>query len=169
MIQPVFASSYLELLQARAHQKNLANHPYWHRLLHERRNLLGIYQSEIDDPSFFLSVRGRKDHAAEMDATLEAFPKPVPGDPEKQQAQCRFPARYSWLKEQLTSVPLQLPEVSCPRYDKWKEQMNPRSVSLVFASYFMNNPASTYGHTFLRLNAKGHNSTDQLLAYAVTN
>ena len=75
MVQPVFASSYLETLQLRAHQKNLANHPYWHRLLHERRNLLGVYQSEIDDPSFFLAPRGRKDPSAELDATLAAFAK----------------------------------------------------------------------------------------------
>ena len=53
MVQPAFASSYLETLQARAHQKNLAHHSYWQRLLHYRRNLLGVYQSEIGDPSFF--------------------------------------------------------------------------------------------------------------------
>jgi len=45
--------------------------------------------------------------------------------------------------------------------------MDPGSVSLVFASYFMNNPASTYGHTFLRLNAKSHTSNERLLDYAV--
>jgi hypothetical protein len=167
MVQPAFASSYLETLQARAHQKNLAHHPYWHRLLHDRRNLLGVFQSEIDDPSFFLSPRGRKDPAAELDATLEAFFKPVPKNPEIQQAQCRYPARYAWLKEELSFDPAQLPEASCPRYDEWKGQMDPGSLSLVFASYYMNNPASAYGHTFLRLNAKRHTATERLLDYAV--
>src|ERR1017187_4387954 len=45
--------------------------------------------------------------------------------------------------------------------------MNPGSLALVFASYYMNNPASTYGHTFLLLNAKGHSSDERLLKYVV--
>jgi len=167
MIQPAFASSSLETLQTRARQQHLGSDPYWHRLLHYRRNLLGVYQSEIDDPSFFLSARGRKDPATELDATLRAFFAPIPQDPEEQQAQCRFPARYAWLKRKLQIDSSQLQEVSCPRFEKWKAQMDPGSLSLVFASYYMNNPASTYGHTFLRLNAKGHTPDQRLLDYAV--
>ena len=170
MIQPAFASPYLHTLQARARRENLAAHPYWRRLLHDRRDLLGRYQSEIDDPSFFLSPHGRKDPGAELDATLAAFfITSAAGNDEGgwQPAQCRFPARYAWLKEQLHFDASQLPEISCPRYEQWKEQMNPSSLSLVFASYFMNNPASAYGHTFLRLNGKGHTSHERLLDYAV--
>jgi len=179
MVQSVFASSYVETLQTRAHQKNLSNNPYWHRLLHDRRTLLGIYQSEIDDSSFFLSPHGRKDPAAELDATLAAFfvsPQPSPlgrgrseaaGEAEPQQAQCRFPARYAWLKEELQFDPAQLPPEDCLRFQKWKNQMGPGSLSLVFASYYMNNPASTYGHTFLKLNAKGHSENERLLDYVV--
>ena len=45
--------------------------------------------------------------------------------------------------------------------------MDPESVTLVFASYFLNNPSSMYGHTFLRLNRKGDNHHQPLLDYTV--
>ena len=166
MIQPVFASGYLDSLQAKAMEKHLAARPYWHRLLHYRRNLLGIYQSEIDDPTFFVSARGRRDPEAELDATLAAFFTPAPRDPEEQQAQCRYPARLVWLTQELQINPAQLPTVSCTRYENWKGQLEPTSVSLVFASSFMNNPSSMYGHTFLLLKKQRH-SGDELLDYAV--
>ena len=73
MIQPVFASTTVETLQARAHAQHLAENPYWLRLLHYRRNILGINESEIDDPTFFVSPIGRTDPSAELDATLAAF------------------------------------------------------------------------------------------------
>jgi hypothetical protein len=166
MIQPAVASSYLEKLENDAKAKHLAQDPYWHRLLHYRRNLLGVYQSEIDDPSFFATPRGRRDPQAELDATLAAFFAPVPANPEGQQAQCRYPARYAWLKEELVIDPKELPETPCPRYEKWRSQMNPTVVSLVFASYYMSNPSSMYGHTFLLLKKKEQGG-DELLDYAV--
>ena len=43
---------------AGASEKSLARDSYWHRLLHYRRNLLGIYRSEINDRSFFLAPNG---------------------------------------------------------------------------------------------------------------
>jgi hypothetical protein len=175
MIQPVFAFSYVETLEARAHEKNLASHPYWHRLLQYRRNLIGLYQSEISDPSFFLSPHGRRDPSAELDATLEAFFNPSPllplpkgeGEAGVQPAPCRYPARYAWLKEQLSLDPSRLPPADCSRYDKWKEQVDPKSVALVFASSYMNNPSSMYGHTFLLLHKKGHSEKEELLDYVV--
>jgi hypothetical protein len=166
MIQPVFASTYHDTLLAQAHEKGLANHPYWHRLLHDRRNLLGVYQSEIDDPSFFLSPRGRRDPSAELDATLDGFFKGATGGADSQPAPCRYPARYSWLKDQLGIDPSRLPTVDCSRYEKWRSQIDPESAALVFASSYMNNPSSMYGHTLLLLHKKGH-PDQELLDYVV--
>jgi hypothetical protein len=167
MVQPVFSSSYVETLQALARQKNLANASYWHRLLHYRRNLRGIYQSEIDDPSFFLSARGRRDPSAELDATLEAFSQSVPPNSDRQPAPCRYPARYTWLKEELSIDPSRLPTADCSRYENWKSQLAPKSVALVFASSYMNNPSSMYGHTFLLLHKKADPNKEELLDYVV--
>src|SRR5262249_48813374 len=49
----------------------------------------------------------------------------------------------------------------------WRSQMDPDSITLIFASYYLNNPASMYGHTFLRLNKKGRSDKDRLLDYVV--
>src|ERR1019366_9085804 len=139
MIQSAVASTYLDTLESRARAQKLSHHPYWHRLLHYGHDLRGMYQSEIDDPTFFTSPRGRRDPEAELDATLAAFFAPPSQDPEQQQAQCRYPARYAWLKEELAIDTTELPAVTCLRYEKWKTQIHPKSVSIIFASSFMNN------------------------------
>jgi hypothetical protein len=158
---------YPDQLVQEARRRKLAEHSYWHRLLHFRRNLLDRYQSEVDDPKFFVAKKGRRSPASELEADLRAFFEPVSADPEKQSAQCQFPARYAWLKEQLQFDPARLPEHACERFDKWSKSMNADSVSLVFASYYMNNPASMYGHTFMRLNSKSHGAQHRLLDYTV--
>ena len=101
-----------------------------------------------------------------MEATLAAFLAPDPMKAEDEHPQCRYPARYAWLKQRLEFSGL-VPEKSCPRFEAWRSQMNPQSVSLVFASYYMNNPASMYGHTFLKFNQAGHAQESALLDYTV--
>ncbi|MFA5976198.1 MAG: DUF4105 domain-containing protein [Elusimicrobiota bacterium] len=160
--------SYLQILLQKAHQKQLSSQRYWQLLLHFRRSLLGRFQSEIDDPAFFYSPQGRRDPSAELDATLKAFFDPAPADPEATlHPQCRFPARYAWLHEELAIDDQRLPPQSCERFEKWKSRMDVESASLVFASYYMNNPASMYGHTFLRFNGKNRKPDEHLLDYAV--
>jgi len=157
---------YLQSLIAQAHTKHLADQPYWRRLLHDRRNLFGYYESEVDDPHFFLDSRGRKNPSAELDATLTAFFEPPVIDSDTQHPQCRFPARYAWLKDQL-GFDNRLQEQACPRFEQWRDSMNAASVTVIFASYYMNNPSSMYGHSFLRLNGKGHTASEHLLDYTV--
>ena len=166
MIQPAFSST-LETLQARARDKHLAESPYWHRLLHYRRNLLGRYQSEIGDPSFFLSPLGSTHPADELNATLRAFVEPPAQSTDTERSSCRYPERYAWLKSELHFDASQVPEYPCPRFEAWRDQMNAQSVTLIFASAYMNNPSSMYGHTFLRLNRRGAASGEHLLDYAV--
>ena len=131
--------------------------------------MFGHLKSGIDDPAFFVSPDGKYDASAELDATLAAFTQPVTTADHQSHAQCRYPARYAWLKSQLNFDPAQMPEVSCDRFEAWRAQLNADSVSLVFASYYMNNPASMYGHTFLRLNRSPTDptATHHLLDYTV--
>jgi hypothetical protein len=160
-------AAYLQTLLTQAKTKQLSRAPYWRRLLHFRRDILGRYQSDVDDLSFFSAPRGRRDPEAELEADLRGFLESAPGDPEQQSVQCRFPARYAWLKEQLAFDAAQLPEQPCPRFEQWNHSMDAESVSIIFASFYMNNPASMYGHTFLRLNGRGHGPSERLLDYTV--
>jgi hypothetical protein len=145
------APDYLRELTSRARELRLAERPGWLRLLHVRRRWTGGWKSQADARSFFLAARGKTRPADELKADLAAFFEPVPDDPSVQHPQCRFPARYDWLKRELSFDPARLPQVPCGRLDDWLGKVSASAVTLVFASSYMNNPASLYGHTFLRV------------------
>ena len=65
--------AYLADLTQRAKDLKLAQQRVWLLLGHYRRDLLGGYTSEADDPGFFLAQDGRTDPQAEMEATLAYF------------------------------------------------------------------------------------------------
>lgn len=155
---PAPRDGYRDELLARARELRLAERPKWLRLLHFKGR-----RSEADGAAFFLSPRGRRDPAAELEADLSAFFEPPPA--QGQPAQCRFPARYRWLKAQLAFDAARLPERPCPDFEAWRDAIDADAVTLVFASAFLNNPASMYGHTFLRLHRRG--GADPLLDYSI--
>ncbi|MFN7823986.1 MAG: DUF4105 domain-containing protein [Pseudobdellovibrionaceae bacterium] len=150
--------------------KKLGEAELWKLLLHAREK--GGLQSEIDSRSFF--VAPREDWSPEVE--LNAFARELIREHQEisQVAQileenrlgCRFPARYHWLQSQLS---VKLPQAQCPRLENWFQTLRGESLSLVFSSYFLNNPSSTFGHTFLRINKKA--ATDgqrfELLDYGV--
>ncbi len=157
--------SYLQELVERARQQRLADHPEWRTLLHYQPRLFGRgVESLNDDAAFFNSPRGRHDPDAELEATLAAFFVPGVEDEKQQPAQCRFIARYVWLKEKLGFDPARLPEAPCRRYRAFREALDPQGATLIFASAFLNNPASMFGHTLLRIDRRGQDERTRLLA-----
>jgi hypothetical protein len=132
---------------------------YWDILLFYKP-AAGGRKSLVDDPKFFLAPGGKRDPGAELSATLDAMFDDSLSPP----ARCRFPARYEWLKETLPIDPARLPAPDCPVLDNNLRAINPKSVSLIFASGHMNAPASMFGHTFLRLDSAYESP---LLSYAV--
>lgn len=158
---------YLTQLLQQARQARLADAREWHLLLHYRANLFGGYTSEQDDPGFFLAPDGKVDPQAELDATLRQFFSPDLVGRSKQPAQCAFVARYAWLTEQLKFDSIQLPPMQCERFQRWIEEFHARSITLVFPSAFMNNPASMFGHTLLRIDQEGQTPQTRILAYTI--
>ncbi len=162
-------SPNLESLVERVHDLGLAESPTWRALLHYRRaSPWSRLQSVVDEPSFFLSDRGARDPAAELDATLRAFfaePADTTDDTATPPPACRFPARFAWLAETLgvgTGPP------RCPRYHAWRRNFDAARLTLVFPEAYMNNPASMFGHTLLRIDSAGVANPNDLLAYAVS-
>ena len=158
---------YLTHLIRESGRAQLSQERFWHLLLHYRENAWGGYTSEADDQAFFLAANGRTDPQAELEATLERFFSSEPAGRTSQPAQCAFIARYHWLKEKLAFDDRRLPPQSCERFDTWYAELNPESVSLIFPSAFMNNPASMFGHTFLRIDQKGQTEQTRILAYTI--
>ena len=161
------SNPYLEELVNLAHQAKLADDREWHLLLHYRENLFGGHTSEQDDPGFFMSPDGKTDPQAELDATLKQFFSEELVGRSKQPAQCAFIARYHWLRERLQFDDSRLPKMACERFDRWFNDFEAQSITLIFPSAFLNNPASMFGHTFLRIDQKGQTEQTRILAYTI--
>ncbi len=159
---------YLEHLQDQARSLRLADEREWHLLLHYRPRLFGGFESEQDDPGFFMSPDGKTDPQSELDATLKQFFSEELVGRSKQPAQCAFIARYHWLQERLQFDDSRLPKMACERFDRWFNDFEAQSITLIFASAYLNNPASMFGHTFLRIDQKGQTEQTRLLAQTIS-
>lgn len=161
--------TYVEGVVQRSRDLHLSESEQWRRLLHYQPKTFGGYESEADGEPFFNAPNGKTEPQAELEATLRAFFVPVPTDPKVQHPLCRFPARFGWLDEQLHFDRGQLPQVHCAEYEEFLRLLKPRGLTLVFSSYYLNNPASAFGHTFLRVDQAqgGEDESRDLLDYGV--
>ena len=167
-IAAVSDDAYLKQLIEQATVARLADEREWHVLLHYQPNLFGRgFTSMQDDPGFFMAPAGKTDPQAELAATLAQFFSDELVGRSKQPAQCAFVARYHWLKEKLHFDERRLPPQFCERFTRWFNEFNAQSISVIFPTGFMNNPASMFGHTFLRIDAKGQTPQTRILDYTI--
>lgn len=101
--------------------------------------------------SFFLSPKGKTDPEAELIATINAYFLPL-GENPNIHARCRFPARYYWLSQQLSLPDAHLSADKCENLQKWALFDSVESISVLLVSGYLGNPASTFGHSLLKLN-----------------
>jgi hypothetical protein len=142
--------------------RSFAQHPQWLALLHYDLSL--SHRSRATDQKFFLASTGDTDPHAELLATLAAMRQPVAED--DSHAICRYPARSAWITKALEIEATELPAVACNRFKKWRDAISPQSITVVFPTSFLNNPASAFGHTFIRLDQKEDSDSSALLDYA---
>jgi hypothetical protein len=173
---------YVESLVARARVLQLWEQPQWHKLLHYRLSMFGKgflgggYTSEADGIGFFLAPRGKVDPQGELEATVRALFTPLTAakrgaapDPNDHPL-CRFPARFMFLREALGIDVHRLPVTRCPDAERFIVELDSSSLSLIFSAYYLNNPASAFGHTFLRFNRRNTLATGErreLLDYGI--
>lgn len=162
---PAFASSYVEQLIVTANEKELAQTRAWRALLHYKPGVFSDWISQADDDNFFLAEDGNDNPEAELSATIRAMNEAaIVAD---QHPQCRFPARYRWLKEALNIDDDRLLTVTCPELELWFDTIRPGSLTLVFPSAYINSPSSMFGHTLLRVNPSDYRASSPLAAYAL--
>ncbi|WP_180107130.1 MULTISPECIES: DUF4105 domain-containing protein [unclassified Acinetobacter] len=146
---------YIELAQS----KKLSEHISWQRLLYTDHK----GQSEVAFSGYFLAENGRQNAQAELEADVAAlFQTAEPN----QAFRCRFPARSQWLMQELSIRSEQLPVVSCPEFDEWFGKIKPYKATLIYATDFMGNPSSMFGHTLLRLDPKDQKELN-LVSFAI--
>ena len=159
---------YLQQLVNQARALKLAERPEWHNLLHYKPYPLrpGL-RSLADGTAFFNAPDGKINPQAELEATLAAFFSDLQETDKRQNPQCSFIARYQWLNQQLGFDSNRLQPQACKRFNAWRDALNPDEITLVFPAAYLNNPASMYGHTLLRIDAKDQDEHTRLLAYTI--
>lgn len=135
---------------------SVATSKEWLRLMHYQTDLWGGFKSEVDGDSFFMSPVGKTDPRAELVASIKAFQENSSKVGKFQQLpRCAFPERFRFLNERLG---LGLSSSSCSLFEAFMERFHdPQGISLVFSSAYPNNPASMFGHTFLKVNSSRGN------------
>ncbi|MCP4912183.1 MAG: DUF4105 domain-containing protein [Oligoflexia bacterium] len=132
----------------------------WLNLLHYTEGV-----SENDSDLFYLSERGKINPEEELTKTIELLKKnEVKGYGRfNLSVACAFRSRYEWLHENGFIEKLSF---KCEPFEKWKKEINAGDVSVVFSTAYPNNPASMFGHTFLKFHNK--NGKGDLLDYATS-
>ncbi|OTG83407.1 hypothetical protein B9T33_03120 [Acinetobacter sp. ANC 5054] len=155
----IASSSTVQSYIARAYSLKLEQQTSWQRFMYADQK----GQSEVTYQGYFQAENGQNDLQAEMDADIQAlFQSAEPN----QAFRCRFPARSQWLIQQLNIPSEQLPQAECPELDEWLKQIKPYKATLIYATDFMGNPSSMFGHTLLRLDPKDQKELN-LISYAV--
>lgn len=119
-------------------------------------------KSEIDDPKFFFSTRGKTDLESELYATIEALINDT-GDDENSTL-CYYPSRSNWLLEQIPTLHKHIRIPQCKKLKQELANLDAKQVTLILASAHINSPASAFGHTFLRIDS---DENTPLISYAV--
>ncbi len=161
-------SSYLKELVLRARSSGLANSPVWLALLHYRFSLLYGRVSQVDSDDFFLSSRGKIDPEKELAATIAGFFSQTPVAPSSLAPQCRFIARFTWLKQQLPIDMSRLPLVSCESYQTLYEALDPKSLTLVYVAANAKSQSTLFGQLLLRIDKKTPALGSDLTAYSIS-
>jgi len=123
---------------SKAKNLDLANKPYWSKLLHYENN-----HSIINEDEFFLSKNAKSDLEDELNKTIEFFLN-------DSNSTCRYPARYKWINSHLS---MNLERSTCRELEKFLEPEF-KKISVVFTAERYNSPSSVFGHTFLKIDTK---------------
>ncbi len=121
----------------------------WRAVLHYRKSR-GRWVSEVGEGAFFLDRQGRTNPKLEWKASWAAFLRP-PETTLDDHAQCRFPARFAVMRPALEKAGAEIPAIECPALKAFVQQVPTKSLSVAFASHYLGNPASAFGHTMLYL------------------
>ncbi|HHH19316.1 MAG TPA: DUF4105 domain-containing protein, partial [Campylobacterales bacterium] len=144
-------------IQTTLQTQHLAQSKQWQRLLHYKDG-----KSEIDDPMFFFSTRGKTDLESELYASINALIQDKSDD--ENSTLCRYPSRSHWLLEQIPTLHEHIHVPQCTKLNEELANLDAKQVTLILASAHINSPASAFGHTFFRIDS---DVETPLISYAV--
>lgn len=135
----------------------------------------GHWKSGVDGGYFYLDPHGRTDPRRELDATLRALLTQEDISPFAHDTTAvhmhplvKYRARLRFLKAHLPLGDSDLPQVDISRWNRWHDGVRPSRATLVYASSYLGNPASMFGHVLIRLDAGDREGLRDRLNYGVT-
>ena len=149
-------------LVSRIKQLNLADDDTWKSLLHVDSTFWSqSNSSRSESPDFVI----KQNLESELLKTITGFlnSEPISDD----HLICKYPARYKWISSKLPELGSIDPVEKCPSLKTWYQAIDAQKVSVIFPASFLNNPASAFGHTFIRFDQPNQTEQTRLLAYAV--
>lgn len=139
----------------------------WIKLLHYERTITGKLKSPIKSDDFFFSKEGSTKPKEELKATIKAFfSKKKYKNPDLHPL-CRFRARRNWILKRLNLDEDIFKKQNCPKYFQWSHNNKVKSISLIFATGYLGNPASFFGHPLLKFNVSKDIDKVSLLDYSL--
>ena len=129
----------------------LSKDPIWLKLLHFDEKL---QEGTIISNDFYLSPRGKQSPKHELEALIDAYHD---RDINDTSAVCRFPARYLWLSKKMQLEDYKIINEKCQNLLAWNSLKKTTSIRFLLVSGYLGNPASVFGHSFIKLNEEDDN------------
>ena len=149
----VFVACYLFLLVA--NEAQAFDEKKWSKIFLKKSD-----DYLVDDDSFYLS-QGR-DLRGEVKVLSQKLLETPEGNFNNHVA-CRFPARSHWLRKSQGKLEVGVPKF-CKDYWSYRKSFNVDQLTLVFPTEYFGNPASMFGHTFLKLS---NSQQEAMLGYSI--
>lgn len=127
----------------------------WENLLQLQKSFWNSYISYVQNSDFYLSnekILSPKNEYIAFENALKLNPSL-----EDDHVVCRFPARWYWYRK-VNNISDDNLKYKCEKLQNFRNRMSATGVTVVFSSYYMNNPASSFGHTLIRLEKKSHDT-----------
>jgi hypothetical protein len=135
-----------------ANKAHLSQRPEW-RKINLYHSTLGGLTSRVDDPTYFLAPNGQHDPQAELEAAIRGAFDDTMAKTSRQPNVCRWIARYQFLSRSMKESGFDYVPMHCEGFEHWKSSIATHRATLIFASVYLNSPASMYGHAFIRFDS----------------
>ena len=132
----------------------------WKSLLHFKDEL------NIKDKKFINSIENFS-LKNEMEKTIKGFfDESNKYENINEHSQCKFPARFLFIKKELNLENDIFPKINCFEFEEYKIKAPSDKIYMVYASDNVKNPSSMMGHTFLKF--EGKNDKDETKAHSIS-
>jgi hypothetical protein len=139
---------------------NLAKSSIWKKLLYFDK------KSEILTNEYFLSKKENLTLENELIKTINSY-KLKNSNNFNNNPICKFPARYYWLSKYIDFPNYEMINNKCKDLKKWSLIKDTQSISAILVSGYLGNPASTFGHSFLKINTKNKENVNNLFDLSI--